>query len=255
GGCTPELFLAGRHSLYGGVGSAVRLRQGARDAPETEKKRVWKMVQTIGRSAFLRADRGKMMKKWLKWWTGLLCAAVLMLGASVTVLAAEMGSITVEGAVEGVDYSIYRIFDLESFSSEGGGTGRYAYKLSEKWNGFSAGEYFTVDENGYIDWKAGNGQEAAKGFAEAAFAFAKREKIAADAVVQASAGEGKEASAVFANIPLGYYLVDSTAGALLSLDTARPDATVKEKNEAPGIEKTVQKEDGNYGADNSASVG
>ena len=70
-----------------------------------------------------------------------------MLGASVTVLAAEMGSITVEGAVEGVDYSIYRIFDLESFSSEGGGTGRYAYKLSEKWNGFSAGEYFTVDEN------------------------------------------------------------------------------------------------------------
>lgn len=143
------------------------------------------MVQTIGRSAFLRADRGKMMKKWLKWWTGLLCAAVLMLGASVTVLAAEMGSITVEGAVEGVDYSIYRIFDLESFSSEGGGTGRYAYKLSEKWNGFSAGEYFTVDENGYIDWKAGNGQEAAKGFAEAAFAFAKREKIAADAVVQA----------------------------------------------------------------------
>ena len=86
------------------------------------------MVQTIGRSAFLRADRGKMMKKWLKWWTGLLCAAVLMLGASVTVLAAEMGSITVEGAVEGVDYSIYRIFDLESFSSEGGGTGRYAYK-------------------------------------------------------------------------------------------------------------------------------
>lgn len=203
----------------------------------------------------MRADRGKMMKKWLKWWTGLLCAAVLMLGASVTVLAAEMGSITVEGAVEGVDYSIYRIFDLESFSSEGGGTGRYAYKLSEKWNGFSAGEYFTVDENGYIDWKAGNGQEAAKGFAEAAFAFAKREKIAADAVVQASAGEGKEASAVFANIPLGYYLVDSTAGALLSLDTARPDATVKEKNEAPGIEKTVQKEDGNYGADNSASVG
>ena len=41
------------------------------------------------------------------------------------------------------------------------------------------------------------------------------------------------ATVTFSNLDLGYYLVDSSLGALCGLNTTNPNATIKEKNEKP----------------------
>ena len=44
----------------------------------------------------------------------------------------------------------------------------------------------------------------------------------------------------FTSVPLGWYLVESSIGTLVGLDTNTPDVTIKEKNIAPSITKQVK---------------
>ena len=53
---------------------------------------------------------------------------------------------------------------------------------------------------------------------------------------------------------LGYYLIDSSTGALCSLDTTRPTATVQEKNSVPTVDKTII-DSNNTTKKNSANIG
>lgn len=75
--------------------------------------------------------------------------------------------------------------------------------------------------------------------------------------VAPTAAEGKNTSTVtFENLPLGYYLVDSSVGTLCSLDTTNTDATIREKNGVPSVDKKVSStETGNYDTSNTASIG
>ena len=74
----------------------------------------------------------------------------------------------------------------------------------------------------------------------------------ADGSVTANADD----SATISNLELGYYLVDSTVGALCELNTTKPDVEITDKNTAPNIEKEVQ-EDSNesWGDVNDADIG
>ena len=55
-----------------------------------------------------------------------------------------------------------------------------------------------------------------------------------------TAAEGKNTSTVtFKNLPLGYYLVDSSVGTLCSLDTTKPTVEIKEKNGVPSVDKKL----------------
>lgn len=62
-------------------------------------------------------------------------------------------------------------------------------------------------------------------------------------------------------MPLGYYLVDSSAGALCNLTTTASNATINEKNGTPTVEKQVKedstKEDSTneFGSSNTADIG
>ncbi len=186
--------------------------------------------------------------KHLKKLASLLLALVMVLSLATTAFAAESnGSITVNNALKGEAYTIYRIFDLESYS----GT-NYSYKLSEKWSGFTANDYFTVNDDGYVEWKeAENTTEGAAKFAALAMAYAKEQNIAHDGQATATAN----GTVTFSNLPLGYYLVDTTLGSLCALNTTAPDATVTEKNEEPTNEKTVEEDStGNYGNSNDADI-
>lgn len=82
-----------------------------------------------------------------------------------------------------------------------------------------------------MTWK--NGANAAA-FAEAALNYAKTNDIAAVKTADA----GTDGKAEFTGLDLGYYLVNSTLGAICSLDTTNPNATIDEKNEEPSITKT-----------------
>ena len=202
----------------------------------------------------------------------ILLALVLLLSLGVAAFAEGdvtpepiKGSITI-GANTGVDenanvgnmdpidgqtYTIYRIFDLESFNAQ---TNAYSYKVSEKWTVFFAEgakglDFVTIDEQGYVTWIEG---KSAAEFAAEAIKFAKENNIAND-------GQGVKAAGVtlkFEDLELGYYLVDSTAGALCSLDTTNPDVVINEKNQIPTQDKDVVENSSNQpGNANDASIG
>lgn len=162
------------------------------------------------------------------------------------------GSITVNNTVKDNAYSIYRIFDLESFDTD---KNAYSYKVNTAWAAFFAEDaeglnYVTIDEKGYVTW---NKDANAAEFAAKAIAFANKEnaKIAA---TETKTSNEDGASLVFDNLELGYYLVQSNLGALCSLTTTNPTATVNEKNAAPSLEKEVKEGDDWY-KNNDATIG
>ena len=193
---------------------------------------------------------------------GVILALVLLFTMRIPAFAADNGSITVNNAVVGQTYGIYRIFDLESYDAQ---KGLYAYKASATWEEWLRTQtaYIEVDAQGYITWIAGEdeGQRnaAAAEFAKAALAYAKEQSIAPDYEQVTATSEDPEAETAqiaFTGLKLGYYLLDSTLGTLCSLNTTRPSVTISEKNVKPGIEKQVEEDaTGIYGASNHADIG
>ena len=181
----------------------------------------------------------------------LLLALVMVLSLATTAFAAgETGSITINDAVVGQTYTIYRILDLESYNAA---AYAYSYKATTAWNTFInsdaiKGTYVEVDAQGYVTWK--DGADAAA-FAKAAQKYAKDNSIANQGNVTANT-----TTVSFTGLDLGYYLVDTTLGTLCSLDTTNPDVTMKEKNKAPTNDKTVEEDSTcNYGSVNDADIG
>lgn len=178
-----------------------------------------------------------------------LLALVMTLALSVTALAAgDTGSITVDNAVNGKTYTIYRIFDLKSHSED---YKAINYKVNTQWSAFFAEgaqglNYVTIDGQGYVTWKE---NASAADFAAKAIEFAKANSIENDGEKTAAGGEVK-----FTDLPLGYYLVQSDLGALCSLDTTMPNVTIKEKNGEPTVDKKV-KEGEAWGETNDANIG
>ena len=99
-----------------------------------------------------------------------------------TTTTGETGTITINNAVDGQTYTIYKLLDLESYepkkNEQGEEIGNYSYKPNKDWNNFistaidSAGNnYFDVDENGYARWNVDKTKTAE--FARKALAYAK----------------------------------------------------------------------------------
>ena len=184
----------------------------------------------------------------MKKFVSVLLALAMTLALSVTALAAGEGSITVDNAVNGKTYTIYRIFDLNSHSND---YKAINYKVSTKWadffkTGAKGLDYVTIDGQGYVTWKDG---ASAADFAAAAIAFAEAKGIANDGQKKAAGN-----TLTFTGLDLGYYLVKSDLGALCSLDTTMPNVTIKEKNGVPTVDKKVQ-EGENWGKTNDANIG
>ena len=183
-------------------------------------------------------------------------------GEGTTATTGETGKITINNAVDGQTYTIYKLLDLESYESkkneQGEEIGNYSYKPNKDWNSFistavdSAGtKYFDVDENGYARWNVDETETAE--FAKKALAYAKDE---AHPIVGVSNKKEKGNDLTFTNLSLGYYLVDSSVGALCSLDTTNPNATIQEKNGQPTVEKKVSSTaGGGYGESNDVNIG
>lgn len=167
---------------------------------------------------------------------------------AVTVLAEGSGSITVDNAVVGQTYTIYKILRLESYNAN---TNAYSYKATDAWEEFINGDgsiYVDVNEQGYVTWHKGADASA---FAKAAQAYAGAHSIANQGSQTATSTTVK-----FESLELGYYLMDSTLGTLCALDTTTPDVIIKEKNEVPSNEKTVEEDSSkNYGSVNDADIG
>lgn len=187
-----------------------------------------------------------------------LLALVLLTSLAPTAFAVQtpdpnpvpdpLGTITVKNAEIGQTYAIYQILVLESYDID---TGAYSYKAADDWADFLSsdevnGTYVNVSGEGYVTWVEG---------ADSA-AFAKLAREHAGTVGNQGSTKADSTTIIFDVSSLGYYLVDSTLGALCSLDTTNPDVTIKEKNEKPTLEKAVlEDETGAYSDKNDADIG
>lgn len=202
----------------------------------------------------------KRMKELLTLFVALVMALALAL-PTFAVQQGELtgGRITIKNALPGKTYTIYQILYLESYNAK---SGAYAYKANSAWESWlkdadGGAQYVSIDSQGYVTWRE-NADPAA--FAKAALSYAKTpgNQIGYDDQKEAPAAkEGEQYSTVtFENLRLGYYLVDTTAGSLCSLDTTNPSVEMKEKNEIPSVDKEVQEgSDGPWGKQNTAQIG
>ena len=172
--------------------------------------------------------------------------------------ATELGSITINGVGATATYEIYRLLDLESYNTT---TKAYSYKVNADWAAFFAEEetqkYFAVDSQGYATWIAGEDDATVATFAKGALSYAKKEGIAP---VESTKNEGDfvitGTTGVFSDLVLGYYLVDSSVGALCGLTTTNPDASINAKNGIPTLDKQVEEDStSNFGDSNTADIG
>lgn len=184
---------------------------------------------------------------------------MMVLGMSSVVSAAGTtgtGKITINNAVVGQTYNIYKILDLESYNDT---TGNYAYKpATDKWKEFLnetgiKGIYVAVDSDDYVTWKTD--ADATK-FAKEALAYAKdpTHNITFTSTATAST---TTTTVEFTGLDSGYYLVDSSVGTLCFLDTMKSgEIKIKEKNAAPTVEKNVQEDSTSaWGTSNTADIG
>lgn len=192
------------------------------------------------------------MKK-LERLASLLLVVVMAVTLSVTAFAAEpsssedTGRIVINNAVDGQTYSVYRIFNLESYNQE---KTAYSYTVNDPWKSWISTQtaYVTVNKEGYVTWTAGADPVE---FEKLALAYAKKEKLKAELQVPAANGKAE-----FNDLPLGYYLVDSSMGALCSLGTTTGEVIMREKNKVPTIEKQVKEDStGAWGTFNDAQIG
>lgn len=184
----------------------------------------------------------------------LICMLFMLVLSVVNVSAAEKGTITINKAIVNESYNIYKVLDLETYDKV---NNHYIYRAASGWETFLDGatDYLEArNENGdkYYVWKDGVDKSRAKEFAEKAYKYAKDNNITPTMTKKATS-----TSVVFDNLDLGYYLVDSSVGALLHLTTTNPTATVNEKNTLnPSVDKNVlENSTGVYGKENDDIIG
>ena len=189
---------------------------------------------------------------------------MMIVGMSTNVKAMEesqtqtdtKGTITVTNVPEGHTYKLYKILNLESYSYESVNTeeGNYAYTLTgDKWDDFvktnsGEGNFFTITDNKYVTFNKGEAATLAK----EAIKFAENKNLE----ISITPTKEENGNLVFSNLDLGYYLVDSSVGALCNLTTTNPTVTIQEKNGMPTVVKQVKEDSTNiFDSNNTADIG
>ena len=199
----------------------------------------------------------KLIKKML----AIMFAFMMVLGMGTNVKAETTegpqkdttGTIIVSNPAEDHTYKLYKILNLESYSYDTGhpDEGNYSYTFAgNAWDEFvrsnaGNGNFFTISGN-YVTFNEGD----AAALAKAALQFAQENNLQSEA----NSSTDTSGNLVFSNLDLGYYLVDSSVGALCNLTTTNPMSSIEEKNEVPTVTKKVY--DGEKFSDhNNASIG
>ena len=180
------------------------------------------------------------MKTMRKLFTVLLALAMTLALAVSAFAAADTGSITITNPQGEHTYTAYKIFDV-TYSGD-----NYSYTISDTDAAFSTVKaYADVAANGLNLTAVANTNKynvsIGAGFSAASFAQYLKTKVD-------SLGTGTDFTKVgdtmkASGLALGYYFVSGTSGAVCELDTAK-DIQIRDKNEVPQIEKTVNDDDG-----------
>lgn len=188
---------------------------------------------------------------------GMMMAALLCFAFTPTAAFAvgESCTITVENAVPGQTYNLYKMADLTVASGE---VESYVYTVAEGWLPFwqsiasDEGKYGIklVDDSTIVFDGASMNDDDAKvaDLAEAAKAYNKS-GIAAN-----TAMAPQEGALTFTGLEFGYYFLDSTTGTLCSLTTVNDHQNIIEKNGVPAVELQVLQAEDNWVESNHTFV-
>ena len=203
------------------------------------------------------------MKKFLS----ILLMLVMVLSLSVPVFAEEStGSVTVTNATIGETYTVYKIFDASiKLSDDGESAEAVSYSIQKSNQFFSPlfGADGTAD-NPFFTYRANTGSvEKNKGVNDSELITYLTKLVENGNYTPAIAPIVASTKTVkFDKLPYGYYLITSSLGTMVTINSNTPDVKVIDKNQepVPDFDKQVQigeDKDGNpiWGDSNSAGIG
>ena len=202
------------------------------------------------------------MKKFLS----ILMVLAMVLSLSVSAFAAEnTGSVTITNATIDETYALYKIFDVSIGKDANGVTNAVSYSITTDNQFFEA--LFGADgtaANTYFVYNANTGSVSKKEGVNDSDLIKYLTKLVTEGTYSMACDPIKATSdeVKFEDLPYGYYLISSTLGAAVTINSNAPDVSVIDKNQKPGadFEKYVQNgadEDGNpiWADANSANIG
>ena len=183
------------------------------------------------------------MKKFLT----ILIVLVMVLSMSITVFAAEnTGSITITNATIDQTYTAYKIYDATIKLATNGETAEaVSYTIAtnnqffEKLFGADG-----TDENAFFAYNPNTGSVTKKeGVNDSELIKYLTELVNSGSYTPATAPiKATSETVAFDNLPFGYYLITSTLGTTVTINSNTPDVQVIDKNQEPGVgfDKQVQ---------------
>ncbi len=162
----------------------------------------------------------------------LLLALVMVFALAVTAFADDTttGSITVDNPLADQTYTAYKIFDVVYDTAN-----HYSYTIdrSNEWYDTVSG-YASNKAHGLtltqVNDSATYVVTTGDGFSAPDFAAALKKAVTGKKGFELTEGNGV---ASVSGLPLGYYFVTSTTGALCNLTTTNPNANIHDKNDMP----------------------
>ena len=182
------------------------------------------------------------MKKFLS----IIMVLAMVLSLSITAFAAENeGSITITNATIDETYALYKIFDASISKDADGNTNAVSYSI-ETDNQFFA-DLFGADgktENTFFAYNSNTGSVTKKDGVNDAELIKYLTELVENGTYTTAAAPVKAASdeVKFADLPYGYYLITSTLGTTVTINSNTPDVEVIDKNQKPGsgFDKQIQ---------------
>jgi len=193
------------------------------------------------------------MKKFLSF----LMVMVLMLSLNISIYAAPAnGSITVTNATKGQTYTLYKVFDATIQLDDNGDANAVAYTITDSNQFFNY--LFGTGENQYFNYDSSTGAVTKKAstvdseLVSYLTAMVKGGSYTTAKDPKVADGSGR---VVFDGLEYGYYIIVSSLGAAVTINSNTPDVEVIDKNQKPGnLEKTVKNGDA-WEKTNTASIG
>ena len=190
----------------------------------------------------------------------------MILSMGVTAFADEpTGSITVTNATKDQTYTVYKIFDASIKLAADGTAEAVAYSITQDNQFFSV--LFGEDgktENAYFVYEPSTGAVAKRAAAVDSELISYLSKLvsAGSYIPAADPITATNSNVEFDNLPYGYYMIMSTLGAAVTINSNTPDVEVIDKNQSPAPDFTKQIQTGVdesgdpvWGETNSASIG
>lgn len=174
------------------------------------------------------------MKKFLS----IIMVLAMVLSLSITAFAAENeGSITITNATIDEIYGLYKIFDASISKDADGNTDAVSYSIETDNQFFAAlfGADGTTD-NTYFVYNVNTGSVTKKEGVNDSELIKYLTELVKNGTYNTAATPVKATSdeVKFENLPYGYYLITSTLGTAVTINSNTPDVEVIDKNQKPG---------------------